>query len=94
MSRTNGKTELILNTLNKLETKMDQVDGRLNSMDKTLVKQEENLKEHIRRTEILESELKPIKKHVTHMEGALKLIGVLTTVVGFISGLAKLFGLF
>lgn len=95
MKKTNNNTkvDLIITVLDKLENKMDQVDGRLNSMDKTLVKQEENLKEHIRRTEILENELKPIKKHVSHIEGGLKLLGALATIAGLLSGLAKLFGI-
>lgn len=82
----------------KVERKFDNVENRLDSMDKTLVKQEENLKEHMRRTELAErsiekmdTDLKPIKKHVDMLQGVFKFIGLIATVVGIIAGLAKLF---
>lgn len=82
----------------KMDKKFDRVEERLDSMDKTLVKQEENLKEHMRRTELAErsiekmdTDLKPIKKHVDMLQGVFKFIGLIATVVGIIAGLAKLF---
>lgn len=83
---------LVLSKLDKLDSKIDSTNDRLNSMDKTLVKQEENLKEHMRRTAILEEGLKPVQKHVTRVEGALKLLGVISVLVGIAAGVAKLLG--
>lgn len=62
--------------------KLDKLDDRLDSVDKTLVRQEAQLAEHIRRTELLEhaharleqeiyEDLTPIKVHV----GRVSLIG-------------------
>ena len=82
----------------KMDKKFDRVEERLDSMDRTLVKQEANLAEHMRRTELAENAIKaldedlaPIKKHVNMLQGVLKLIAVLGTVVGIAVGIAKLF---
>jgi hypothetical protein len=77
--------------------KLDKLDDRLDSMDKTLVKQEANLAEHMRRTEVLEesveyirkSELKPIQNHVVMVEGVIKFIGFLSVVLGIIQVVIK-----
>lgn len=91
-----SENDRIIKALDKFENKLDSLDGRLDSMDKTLVKQEANLGEHMRRTELAEesiSELRkdvePIKRHVAFMEGALKGVGVIATVVSVIAGIIK-----
>ena len=83
--------KLVLTKLDKLDEKVDKTNDRLNSMDKTLVKQEENLKEHMRRTDLLENDLKPIKKHVAVMNGAFKALGIIGTVIGIAVGIVKIF---
>lgn len=77
--------------------KLDEMGKHLNSIDVTLAKQEVNLDNHIRRTDLAEEsislirdEIKPIKKHIHMMEGALKLIGVLSLVVGLLYGVVRL----
>jgi len=65
-----------------IENKLDRIDARLNSIDVTLVAQHVSLKDHIRRTEILENEVKPIQKHVAMVNGALKFIGLLGILAG------------
>lgn len=45
------------------------------------------LKEHIRRTELLEADIKPVKKHVIMVEGALKFIGLL----GILASIVEVF---
>lgn len=51
----------------RIERKVDLLDGRLDEIDKTLVKQHVQLEEHMRRTEaaeesltLLKAELKPV----------------------------------
>jgi len=69
--------------------KLDILDGRLDSVDKTLIKQEANLDKHIMRTdqneimiqEIFE-QIRPIQKHINYVEGILKFIGVLSILTG------------
>lgn len=69
--------DLIINKLNAL-------DESLVSIDKTLVKQEAQLAEHIRRTNALESKLAPVEAHVNKVNGAFILIGVLSTLLGIL----------
>lgn len=78
--------------LSKIEAKIDQLDSRLDNVDVTLVKQEAQLAEHIRRTNLLEASLQPVEDHVKYMNGALKLITVTSTVGGFMLLVLKLFG--
>jgi archaellum component FlaC len=67
--------------LERIESKLDATNSHLSSIDVTLASQHESLKYHIKRTELLEAELKPIKKHVDMVAGAFKLIG-LTAALG------------
>ena len=56
----------------------DKIFERLNSIDNTLAAQHESLKDHMRRTAMLEENMKPIQRHVSMVDGAIKLIGVLS----------------
>ena len=84
---------------NLVLTKIDRLDSRIDNVDKTLIKQEVSLAEHIRRTElaeeaikILKSSIDPINRHVHMVEGALKMIGGLSILLGIITTLLKLMG--
>lgn len=61
----------------RLENKVDKILDRVGSIDVTIAKQQVSLNEHIKRTNMLEAELKPIKRHVYMIQGALKLIAAL-----------------
>ncbi len=67
--------------------KLDQIAEAQSDIKVTLAQQQVILDEHIRRTELLEKELDPVTKHVSRVEGALKLLGVLSAV----GGLMRLF---
>lgn len=55
----------------------EEVRANLNSITTTLAEQHVTLKDHIRRTELLEEQMEPVKKHVNMVNGALKFIGLL-----------------
>lgn len=82
----------------QLLNKIDKLDERLDDIEKILVVQEANLKEHMKRSDNLEkivenvrdNELTMVKKHVHMMEGALKLLGVGGLIVTVITGVFKL----
>lgn len=81
----------------QLNSLLTQVFDKLHAIDKTLVKQEENLKIHIYRTElaekrleIIENDLSPVKKHVNMLEGGLKLLGIISLLIGIILGVIKI----
>lgn len=78
--------------LNRIEEKLDE--NTRQTLENTL-----NLKEHMRRTELLEQMLratgdriKPVEAHVHMMAGAFKLVVVLGTVAATIAGLVRLAG--
>jgi len=77
------------NKLNKIESKVDKIDERLDSVDKHLAVYNEQLKQHIKRTELLESEFVPIKSHVALMNSLAKIIIFL----GILASLLKTIGI-
>lgn len=79
-------------------------DKRLDDIEKVLLVQETNLRQHMSRSEHLEElveamkekseqDLGPIKKHINMVEGAFKFMGLLGLIVSVVGGIAKLFGL-
>ena len=74
----------IKDQLNRIESKVDKLDNRADKVDVHLAVYNEQLKDHIRRTELLENEVHPIKDHVSKVHGALKLvasIGIITAII-------------
>lgn len=83
--------------LTRIESKIDKLDSRLDIIDITTAKQEINIHEHIRRTNLLEErveqireELKPVEIHVHYMHGTLKAIGVLSLLIGIAVAIKEL----
>jgi hypothetical protein len=74
----------------RLEDKIDKVIDKTASIDVTLAAQHVSLKEHIRRTEILEEEIKPIKRHVAMLQGCLKFFGLVAMSAGIVEGFVVL----
>jgi archaellum component FlaC len=68
----------------KLEEKMDIVSDKLDVVDKHLAVYNEQLKEHIRRTEILEANVEPVKRHVSMVNGVFRFLAYLAGLVGLI----------
>lgn len=88
------KNEDIINRI--LDTQEKTLE-ELQEINVTLAKQHENLKEHMKRTqqneeaiELLGEKLSIIGKKATMVEGAFKLLGMLSTLLGFIFGAVKL----
>jgi hypothetical protein len=72
------------------EEKLDRILDHIGSIDVTLARQEVSLADHIRRTAILEAQVDPIRRHVAMVQGVLKAVGLVGTVVAFLSGLFSL----
>ena len=68
-------------SLEKIENKLDKIDQRIDKIDKHLAVYNSELKFHIKRTDLLEQELKPIKSSLVKAQGALCFIGILATIV-------------
>lgn len=67
--------------------KLDKLDERLDNVDKTLIRNTASLEEHIRRTEILEAEMEPVKTHVAQVSGIVKFIILLSSAAGIIQAI-------
>lgn len=74
--------------LERIEKKLDDSNEHLASIDVTLAMQHESLRVHIKRTNKLEDELKPIRRHVYMVQGGMALLSLL----GIIAGILKSFG--
>lgn len=61
--------------LNKLDAKVDRLDTRLDSIDKTLILNTEHLAQHMRRTTNLEERIIPLEQ-LSNITTALVKIGV------------------
>lgn len=77
----------------RIEDKIDKIIEKVNTIDVTLAKQQVTLDEHVRRTNLLEEKMEPVEKHVTIVNGCLKIIAALGTIIGLIHGILKLKGL-
>jgi hypothetical protein len=71
----------------RLENKLDYLSEAQVDMSITLASQHETLKEHMRRTELLEEHIQPIREQHYMIAGALKLIGLFATVAGAVSAI-------
>lgn len=54
-----------------------KIDARLDDMAETLTKHDVNLETHMKRSDMLEQELKPIRKHVYMVQGVGAFISLL-----------------
>jgi len=67
--------------MDKIEEKLDKIDRRIDNIDKHLAVYNTQLKFHIKRTDMLEEEIKPLKAGVVKAQGAMMFVGVLATVI-------------
>ena len=73
--------------LERIESKIDKLDDKICSVNVILAAQHESLKDHIRRTEILESAIVPLKRNDAMIVGALKLIIFIVAAAGALEGI-------
>lgn len=71
--------------LERIEAKVDDISDHLGAIDVTLKAQHISLREHIRRTELLEAIVSPLKRDVDMAKGALALIALTATIMGIIA---------
>lgn len=76
---------------------LDRILDSQETMQETLTKvlivsgqQEVNIKEHMRRTALLEEDLKPIKKHVALLEAGLKIVGLISILTAIAASVVKI----
>lgn len=76
----------------KLEEKIDKIADKISNIDITLGKQSVILEEHVRRTNLLEEQIKPIERHVNMVQGGIKLLGLIALVASVLEGARRIFG--
>lgn len=74
----------------KMDQKLDKIIDRMNNIDVTLGKQSVILEEHVKRTNLLESKLQPVEKHVIMVNGVMKFLGLVAIFLGIIEGFVKI----
>lgn len=70
--------------LERIELKIDDTNDHLASIDVILQGQHITLKEHVRRSNLLEAKIVPLETHVYRVEGALKLITLLAAIAAVV----------
>ena len=92
--------DLVVNHLERIEGKVDKLDERLDSAEKIAIKQEHNLEEHMKRSDLLEQSqnalqeaVKPILKIYTVAWGICKIVAATALVVTLVSGILRLLNL-
>lgn len=75
----------------RIENKVDKISERINSVDVTLAAQHESLKDHMRRTELLEQAVEPLKSHLNAVHMAAKLIGVIVGIITVGAAVVEIF---
>jgi hypothetical protein len=60
-----------------VDQKLDKISDTLTAQAVTLERLTVTVEDHVRRTNIIEADMVPIKKHVWMVNGALKFIGLL-----------------
>ena len=84
-----------------LEESIKETDKRLDRIEKVMIIQESNLDKHMERSSHLESiiekmeetDLRPLRRHVSMVEGGLKLLGILGLIITMLGGVIKLLSL-
>ena len=74
----------------RIEQKLDKVVEHISSIDVTLAEQHISLKEHMRRTALLEQQMRPIEKHVLMVSGVIRFLGLFVAAVSFAAALAEI----
>ena len=74
-------------TLDRLETKIDNIVQSQNEMKITLAAQHVSLTEHMKRTEILEQTVKPLSDHDKLLLGGVKFVAYMTALGGALGAL-------
>lgn len=91
------KCQWVEGRLDNLSVTLDKFESTLNSIDKTLIRQEESLKEHMRRTELaeasinqLKADLKPVEEHVNGIKAFVRIFAAMGIIIGTVTAILKL----
>lgn len=66
-----------MSDFNRIEDKLEKIEGHIGTQAVTLERLTVSVEEHVRRTNLLESKVEPLEKHVAMVSGAMRFISVL-----------------
>lgn len=78
----------------RIEDKIDSVKDILSSVNVTLASQHESLKEHMRRTELLEKQIAPIQRDLDTRKSLMRILGGFFVLIGVAAGIAEILEFF
>lgn len=73
-----------------MENKLDRIEGKISSIDMSISEIKTDLKYHIKRTDLLEIEIKPLKEKYLQLEGVMKFMAAVFAIVAFVECLIKI----
>lgn len=74
-----------------MEKRLDRIEEKIDTIIVEQAKQHVTLQEHTKRSTMLEDEMKPIRRHIAQMQGAMKLLGILALIGAIIEAVSALF---
>jgi hypothetical protein len=80
--------------LQEITKSLERLDVSVDSINMTLAKQEIHLAEHIRRTALLEEEMKPVRDHVQRVNTLMLLLGGILALLGAVKTVVEIIKLF
>lgn len=82
----------------RLLNKIEKMDDKINNVDRTLIRNTASLELHMERTRqnedminLLREDMKPIKRHVAMVDGVLRMVGILASLASIAVGVYKIF---
>lgn len=79
-------------TDNRIITKIDKIVDDVGEIKVQMGVYNTQLKEHMKRTDLLEKKFEPVEKHVERVNGVLKLIGVLAMLATIAEAILRAMG--
>lgn len=67
-----------------MDKRLDNIENRLDSIDETLIKQHHSLVAHMKRSDALEAQVKPMHDLMLEVKGAVRLIKMIALLAGII----------
>lgn len=71
-----------------MNNRLERIELKIDEMMVEQAKQHITLQEHTKRSTMLEEEMKPIRRHVAQMQGAVKALGILALIAGIVEAIA------
>ena len=71
-----------------MDKRLERIEGKIDEIMVEQAKQHVTLQEHTKRSTMLEEEMKPVRRHVAQMQGAMKLLGILALLAAILEGIS------